>query len=167
MTFAAEKAPGRTRLLEQLMSVVRPSSAPRSTSPPRTTPSSSPTSAQWRTATGQRPRSGDGLCNAHAIRFRKRGCPPMADFLSDPGPPVRGRRSLAACVIDGCRYGRGARNGLCSKHRDRWSRAGKPGLATWDAPDLAPSDTATVRVPPAVLQPVGRQPHQALLHRPR
>lgn len=54
-----------------------------------------------------------GLCNAHALRFRKRGCPPMADFLADPGPPVRGRRALAACVVAGCRYGRGARNGLC------------------------------------------------------
>ena len=83
-----------------------------------------------------------GLCNAHAIRFRKRGRPAMADFLAYPGPPVRGRRSLAACVVVGCRYGRGAKNGLCSKHRDRWNRAGKPSLATWDAPDLAPDDTA-------------------------
>lgn len=37
-----------------------------------------------------------GLCNAHDIRFRKRGGPPMTDFLAEPGPPVRGRRSLAA-----------------------------------------------------------------------
>ena len=84
-----------------------------------------------------------GLCNAHAIRFRKRGRPPMEDFLGAPGPPVRGRRSLAPCTVDGCRYGRGARNGLCSKHRDRWNRAGKPDLATWDAPDLAPGSTMT------------------------
>jgi hypothetical protein len=83
-----------------------------------------------------------GLCNAHAIRFRKRGRPPMEDFLAAPGPPVRGRRPLAPCIVDGCRYARGARNGLCSRHRDRWNRAGKPGLATWDAPDLAPSDPA-------------------------
>lgn len=66
----------------------------------------------------------------------------MEDFLADPGPPVRGRRPLAPCVVDGCRYARGARNGLCSKHRDRWNRAGNPDLATWDAPDLTPSDPA-------------------------
>lgn len=86
-----------------------------------------------------------GLCNAHALRFRKRGCPPMADFLADPGPPVRGRRALAACVVAGCRYGRGARNGLCRKHHDWWDRAGRPDLDGWDAPDLAPSDPATAQ----------------------
>ncbi len=32
-----------------------------------------------------------GLCNAHSLRFRKRGCPAMEDFLADPGSPVRGR----------------------------------------------------------------------------
>src|SRR5260370_334094 len=82
-----------------------------------------------------------GLGNAPAIRYRKRGLPPMQDFLADPGPPVRGCRPLAACAVNDCRYGRSARNGLCSKHHDRWDRAGKPDLATWDAPDLAPADT--------------------------
>jgi len=73
----------------------------------------------------------------------------MEDFLADPGPPVRGRRPLAPCAVDGCRYGRSARNGLCSKHRDRWNRAGQPDLATWDAPDLATSGTmpAECRLP--------------------
>jgi integrase len=78
-----------------------------------------------------------GLCNAHSIRFRKRGRPAMEDFLADPGPPVRGRMPLAACVVEGCRYGRNARNGLCARHRDRWNRAGNPDLASWDAPGLA------------------------------
>jgi integrase len=31
------------------------------------------------------------------------------------------------------------------KHRDRWNRAGNPDLATWDAPDLAPSGTAAAQ----------------------
>ena len=55
------------------------------------------------------------------------------DFLDDPGPLVRGRNPLAPCIVDGCRYGGG---GLCSKHRDRWNRAGRPDLAAWDAPKL-------------------------------
>ncbi|MFJ5102585.1 tyrosine-type recombinase/integrase [Streptomyces sp. NPDC088554] len=141
MTFPAEKAPGRTRLLEQLMAVVRPEFRSEIYVPAPDDPvfiaDECAVADCDRTAASTR----RGLCNAHAIRFRKRGGPPMADFLADPGPPVRGRRSLAACVIDGCRYGRGAKNGLCSKHRDRWSRAGTPDLATWDAPDLAPSNT--------------------------
>ena len=108
-----------------------------------------------------------GLCNAHAIRFRKRGRPPMEDFLADPGPPVRGRRPLAPCVVDGCRYGRGARNGLCSKHRDRWDRAGQPDLASWDAPDLAPGDTTAAECRLPFCSSVGREPDQDLLRGPR
>jgi len=78
-----------------------------------------------------------GLCNGHVIRWRKRGCPALDDFLAEPGPPVRGRNPLASCAVDGCGYGRGGSGGLCSRHRDRWDRAGKPGLAGWDAPELA------------------------------
>jgi len=59
------------------------------------------------------------LCNAHAIRWRQRGRPGLPEFLADPGPPARGRRPLASCSVEGCRYGRSARNGLCSRHRDR------------------------------------------------
>ncbi|WP_241002957.1 tyrosine-type recombinase/integrase [Streptomyces sp. CB01881] len=142
MTVPAEKAPGRTRLLERLMAVVRPEFRTEIYVPAPDDPvfvADECTVADCdRTAASTR----RGLCNAHAIRFRKRGCPPMTDFLADPGPPVRGRRSLAACVVAGCRYGRGAKNGLCAKHRDRWGRAGKPDLAAWDAPDLAPGDSA-------------------------
>jgi hypothetical protein len=55
---------------------------------------------------------------------------------------------LTACVVDGCRYARVARSGLCSKHHDRWNRAGKPDLAIWDAPDLAPAGaSAECRLP--------------------
>jgi len=86
-----------------------------------------------------------GLCNAHAIRYRKHGLPPMTDFLADPGPPVRGRMSLVACAVGGCHYGRSASNGLCPKHSHRWNRAGTPDLATWEAPDLAPGDTVAAK----------------------
>ena len=146
---AARQAAGRSGLLEQLMAVVRPEFRTDIYIPVP----DDPVFAADQCAVGDCDRTAvsirRGLCNAHAIRFRKRGRPPMEDFLADPGPPVRGRRPLAPCVVDGCRYGRGARNGLCSKHRDRWDRAGRPDLASWDAPDLAPGDTtaAECRLP--------------------
>jgi integrase len=137
---AAEQALARSGLLEQLMAVVRPEFRTDIYVPGPADPvfiaGECAVADCDRTAVSTR----RGLCNAHAIRFRKRGRPPMTEFLADPGPPVRGRRPLAACVVEGCRYGRGARNGLCSRHRDRWDRAGKPDLDTWDAPDLAPGD---------------------------
>ncbi|MBX7268968.1 tyrosine-type recombinase/integrase [Micromonospora sp. Llam7] len=77
------------------------------------------------------------LCGAHSQRFRKRGYSSMEEFLADPGPPTRGRKALAACVMTGCRHGRWDRNGLCRKHNGYWKRAGQPDLAVWDAPDLA------------------------------
>jgi site-specific recombinase XerD len=83
------------------------------------------------------------LCCAHSQRFRKRGYSSMAEFLADPGPPTRGRRALAACVMTGCRHGRWDRNGLCRKHNGYWKRSGRPDLAVWDAPDLAPSGLAS------------------------
>ena len=139
---AAERAPGRSGLLEQLMTVIRPEFRTDIYIPAP----DDPVFVADQCAVGDCDRTAvsirRGLCNAHAIRFRKCDRPPMEDFLADPGPPVRGRRPLAACGRGGCRYGRGARNGLCSKHRDRWDRAGKPDLDTWDAPDLAPGDPA-------------------------
>jgi site-specific recombinase XerD len=146
---AVVRLPRRSGLLEQLMAVVRPefraeTYVPASDNPVFGADECAVAGCDRTAAVSRR-----GLCNAHAIRYRKRGHPPMADFLADAGRPVRGRRSLAACVVNDCRYGRSARNGLCAKHRDRWSRAGKPDLAGWHAPDLAPADTAaaTCRLP--------------------
>ncbi len=59
-----------------------------------------------------------GLCNAHDIRFRKRGRPPMTDFLAEPGP-----RSEAA---------------------DRWPRW-RPGLASCDVEHLSQRHGSPVR----------------------
>jgi site-specific recombinase XerD len=140
---AAERARGRSGLLEQLMAVVRAEFRAEVYIPA----SEDPIFISGKCAVEDCDRTAEsirrGLCTAHAIRFRKRGRPPLAEFLADPGPPVRGRRPLAPCVVDGCRYGRGARNGLCSKHRDRWVRAGEPDLASWEAPDLAPPGLAS------------------------
>jgi integrase len=79
-----------------------------------------------------------GLCNGHVIRWRHRGRPAMEDFLANAGPPVRGRRALPSCRIDGCYYGRFGK-GLCCKHYDRWARAGRPDIAGWDASVLVAS----------------------------
>ena len=164
---AARQVAGRSGLLEQLMAIVRPEFRTDIYIPAPDDPvfvaDQCAVADCDRTAVSIR----RGLCNAHAIRFRKRGRPPMEDFLADPGPPVRGRRPLAPCTVDGCRYARGARNGLCSRHRDRWNRAGKPDLATWDAPDLAPERHHGGRVPAAVLQPLGRESDEDLLRGPR
>lgn len=72
----------------------------------------------------------------------------MQDFLADPGPPVRGRQALASCRMSGCCYGRFGK-GLCSKHSDRWARAGRPDLDRWEAPVLVASDAipAECRLP--------------------
>jgi integrase len=146
---AARQVAARSGLLEQLMAVVRPEFRADIYIP---TPDD-PVFVADQCTVGDCDRTAvsirRGLCNAHAIRFRKRGRPPMDDFLASPGPPVRGRRPLAPCVVEGCRYARNARNGLCSRHRDRWNRAGKPDLACWAAPDLAPGGTtpAECRLP--------------------
>jgi integrase len=138
---AARQVVARPGLLEQLMAVVRPEFRTDIYIPVP----DDPVFVADQCAVGDCDRTAvsirRGLCNAHAIRFRKRGRPPMEDFLADPGPPVRGRRPLAPCAVDGCRYARNARNGLCSRHRDRWNRAGKPDLACWAAPVLAPGGT--------------------------
>lgn len=146
---AVAQTPRRSGLLEQLMAVVRPEFRGETYIPAPDDPVFAADECAVKDCDRTTASIRRGLCNGHAIRYRKRGRPPMQDFLADPGPPVRGRRPLAACAVDGCRYGRGARNGLCSKHHDRWSRAGKPDLATWDAPELAPADTvaAECRLP--------------------
>ncbi|MFF3159914.1 tyrosine-type recombinase/integrase [Streptomyces sp. NPDC057910] len=82
-----------------------------------------------------------GLRNGHVIRWRKRGRPPMPEFLAAPGRPVRGRGELRACTVVGCRFGVNGK-GLCSQHYDRWARAGRPDLAEWVAPMLPPPDDA-------------------------
>ena len=124
---AAERAQGRSGLLEQLMALIRPEFRTDIYIPAPADPvfiaDQCAVAGCDRTAASIR----RGLCNAHAIRFRNRGRPPMEDFLAAPGPPVRGRRPLAPCVVEGCRYGRAARNGLCSKHRDRWDRGRQSG----------------------------------------
>ena len=146
---AAREAASRSGLLEQLMAVVRPEFRTDIYIPAPDDPvfvaDQCAVGGCDRTAVSVRRE----LCNAHAIRFRKRGRPPMDDFLANPGPPVRGRRPLAPCVVEGCRYARNARNGLCSRHRDRWNRAGQPDPACWAPPDLAPGGTvpAECRLP--------------------
>jgi integrase len=72
------------------------------------------------------------LCNAHSKRWRKQGRPDLAAFLSEPGPPQRGRAELARCTVLDCRYGVSGQ-GLCARHRDRWARSGFPDPAAWAA----------------------------------
>ena len=142
MVTTAEK-PSRGSLLEKLMAVVRPQFradvyVPAPNDPVFIADQCAVAGCDRTAASIQR-----GLCNAHSLRFRKRGCPAMEDFLADPGPPTRGRRALKACAVAGCRHGRWSRNGLCRKHSGWWDRGGRPDLASWEAPDLTPSDPAS------------------------
>ena len=88
---AAERAPGRSGLLEQLMAVVRPEFRTDIYIPAPDDPvfvaDECAVADCDRTAVSIR----RGLCNAHAIRFRKRGRPPMED-----SSPIPARRSGAA-----------------------------------------------------------------------
>jgi integrase len=73
-----------------------------------------------------------GICNGHRLRWRSRGQPELAEFLTDAGPPLRGRAELSCCTVTGCRYG-AAGHGLCYRHRTAWERAGRPDAITWAA----------------------------------
>ena len=85
MTAAGQVA-GRSGLLEQLMAIVRPEFRTDIYIPAP----DDPVFVADQCAVGDCDRTAvsirRGLCNAHAIRFRKRGRPPMEDFLGDPWP---------------------------------------------------------------------------------
>src|SRR4051794_9609550 len=51
-----------------------------------------------------RSRTGNRLCSSHQKRWIDRGRPELADFLTDPGPTLNGRRELTGCAVPGCRY---------------------------------------------------------------
>ncbi len=71
-----------------------------------------------------------GLCGGHGGRWRARGCPDLAGFLADPGPPPIGRGELSTCTVTGCRFGRNG-FGLCMRHRSKWARSGQPDPLAW------------------------------------
>ena len=123
----------------------------RSTFPRRTTRCSSPTSALSPAATGRRRRSSGACATPTAIRCRKRGCPAMADFLADPGPPLRGRRALTAL-----RRGRLSVRSLvaetgCAAAQGWWDRGRPTDPASLGGPRPDPERPAIGRVPAAVL----------------
>ena len=106
MTAAGQRAvpgggarPGRSGLLAQLMALVRPEFRTDIYIPapddPVFTAEECAVAGCDRTAVSIR----RGLCNAHAIRFRKSGRPPMEDFLADPWPA--GPRPQAAGSLRG------------------------------------------------------------------
>ncbi|MEP7179284.1 MAG: tyrosine-type recombinase/integrase [Pseudonocardiales bacterium] len=92
--------------------------------------------------------TGNGLCSSHQKRWVDRGRPELAAFLTDPGPPVNGRRDLTACTVPGCRYGSSGL-GLCMRHRSAWTTSGHPDPAVWAIAALAadPVDRMICRLP--------------------
>jgi len=122
---AAGQVAGRPGLLEQLMAIVRPEFRTEIYIPAPDDPVFA--TARCAVPGCDRTTAQRGLCNAHAIRWRQRGRPGLPEFLADPGPPARGRRPLASCSVEGCRYGRSARNGLCSNDLVRDNDRGTAG----------------------------------------
>ena len=90
--IAVEQVPGCSGLLEQLMAIVRPEFRTDIYIPAP----GDPVFVADECAVGDCDRTAvsirRGLCNAHAIRFRKRGRPPMEDFLAAPSPSFRESR---------------------------------------------------------------------------
>lgn len=79
-----------------------------------------------------RSRAENGLCSAHGGRWRHRGRPEMAGFLTDPGPTLNGRRDLTGCAVAGCRYGSSG-FGLCMRHRVAFTRGDQSDPNAWAA----------------------------------
>jgi len=124
------RAGDRAGLLEQLLAVVRPEFrvdvlTPASEDPVLGVPDCAVPGCDY-------PVADHGICNGHRLRWRDQGRPALAQFLIDPGPPLRGRSRLSHCTVADCRYG-AAGQGLCYRHRKRWERAGRPDPAVWAA----------------------------------
>lgn len=88
--------------------------------------------------------TGNRLCSSHQKRWLEGGRPELAEFLTDPGPVLNGRRDLTGCTVPGCRYGSSGR-GLCMRHRSAWTTSGHGDPATWAATALA-ADPAGRRI---------------------
>lgn len=84
--------------------------------------------------------SGNRLCSTHQKRWIDCGRPELAEFLTDPGPPLNGRRDLTGCTVPGCRYGSSGL-GLCMRHRSAWTTSGHPDPVAWAAAMVAPDPT--------------------------
>ncbi|MGH3905112.1 MAG: tyrosine-type recombinase/integrase [Pseudonocardiaceae bacterium] len=126
----AEPAPARPGLLEKLVGAVRPEFRVEVLVPDA---DDAVLGVKPCTVVGcDRPRRDRDLCSGHSLRWRKRGCPDLAEFLADPGPALRGRIELGHCTVVGCRYGSSGQ-GLCARHRDKWARAGRPNVVEWVA----------------------------------
>lgn len=129
-TTVAKPASSRAGLLEKLMAAVRPEFRVEVYVPAAGDPVFR--AAQCAVGGCDRMAHQRGLCNGHAIRWRNKGRPALAEFLADPGRPIRGRNELGRCAVKGCRYGVNS-HGLCSKHHDRWVRVDRPDLGGWIA----------------------------------
>ncbi|MDQ3422667.1 MAG: site-specific integrase [Actinomycetota bacterium] len=123
-----QPAAAPTRLLEKLLSAVRPEFrvdvyVPAPGDPVLGRPACSVNGCD---------RSGweYGLCPAHGSRWRAQGRPDLASFAAVPGPELNGRRALSRCTVKGCRFGTSG-FGLCMRHRSTWTSSKEPDPARW------------------------------------
>jgi len=92
--------------------------------------------------------TGNRLCSTHQKRWVDDGRPELAEFLTDPGPTLNGRRDLTGCTVPGCRYGSSGL-GLCMRHRSAWTISRHLDPAVWAAAAIAadPADRRTCGLP--------------------
>ncbi len=92
--------------------------------------------------------SGNRLCSTHQKRWADRGRPELAEFLTDPGPTLNGRRDLTGCTVPGCRYGSSGL-GLCLRHRSAWTTSRHPDPVAWatTAPAADPAGRSSCGLP--------------------
>lgn len=109
-------------------------------------------------------RSAKRLCSSHDRRWRSRGCPDMAEFFADPGPPLHGRTEPGGCTVHGCHYGTSGW-GLCLRHRGAWTSAGSP--TPEPGRSGCPRSNGIAPLPAAFLHPVDRERQSDLLQFPR
>lgn len=96
---------------------------------------------------------GQGLCQAHRLRWVHAGRPDLDVFAATTDARWHRLQPNQRCRVDACGYG-AARQGLCALHARHWIRAGRPELDSW------------LHNPPAVTRPEPglscRIPHCAL-----
>ena len=146
MTASSSRATDRASLLEHLMAPVRPEFGVDVLVPAPTDPVLGV--ADCAVPGCDYPVADHRICNGHRLRWRDLGRPPLAEFLANPGPPLRGRSRLGRCIVNGCRYGTAGQR-LCSRHRGRWERDRHPDPIAWAstaAPVADPAEQTTCRL---------------------
>jgi integrase len=137
VTARAETAASHGRLLEKLISAVRPEFRVELYLPDPADPVLGLKSClvDGCDRSTYASRCERGMCSRHAERWRVAGRPDLTVFAVDAGPTLTGRSEPGRCTARGCGYGVNA-FGLCMRHSQQWKSAGRPDRVSWSAGEL-------------------------------